>query len=249
MKIRFGILLGTAFIAGLTVICGGGCRCAPEPAAGFVPAKIMTASAEGTAFRREWYSKKYLCKNYRQVYVAPIRTDFRLPNSGFESGIDFGGEAQADFKEYCQYVRNALRQAIVRRGQFKLASQPGPDTVTLELALVKVVPGKPVYHACMIIVPFPLNIGINAGLNALTDDAFSSSCAMECRAVTPQGKILIMGLADNEQQKAAIINFLNFTRYGNQRQTADEWADAIATKLSSPNAGLPAPQVFVLFNY
>lgn len=249
MKKHLNGLLGAMGLSLLALSIAGGCRCAPAEPAGFVPTKLMQPSPEDTAFRREWRASDFPWAQYHKIYVTPVRTDIKLPTTAFENGVDLTGESSQDFKDYCYYVRTSLQQAIAKNGRFKLASGPGADTLTVELALVKVVPGKPIYHGCMLIVPFPISTAIDIGLNALTHDAFSSSCAMECRIVDHRGNSLVMGLADNEQAKTAILNILDLTLYGNQRQIADEWSAAIAAKLSRPNARVPAPEPFVLINY
>ncbi|RLD12030.1 MAG: hypothetical protein DRI44_02095 [Chlamydiae bacterium] len=46
--------------------------------------------------------------------------------------------------KFADYTAEALKKAVKEDDKLKLVNKPGPNTIILELALVKVVPGKPI---------------------------------------------------------------------------------------------------------
>lgn len=237
-------------VSGLGLMSVGGCRCQPADPAGFVEPALMKNSQEQTAFRRELIPADYDGRKWRSIYVKPIVTSWQLKGNVLQCtsiGTDLLGDDEQ--KTFYAYADSALRQAVRKSSTFSLAEQPGPETLTLEMAIVKVVPGKPLYHVALLFAVFPLNLAINAVVNAVTDDAFTSLVAMECRVCDGSGR-LVMGLAGCEKQKTALLNLLNYTSYGNQRQIVDQWAEYIVRQLALRSGQhLPEPDLFVLINY
>ncbi len=237
----------------LVALAVGGCRMPADPAVGFVDPKLMQPSPEETAFRREYTAQNYEPQRYRKIYVMPVVFTDSIPNGTLEAANirNWCGWRDEDLKELVDYAYVSLRNAFGRDGRFTLADQPGGDAVKVEMALVRVVPGKPVFNGCtLVLLPFPIGPALHAGLNAMTDGSFNSVCSMECRITDGRSGRLIMGLADNEKSKSAILNLLNFTAYGNQRQIIDELADNIVRKMAA-SAGdkIPEPANFVIINY
>ena len=228
-----------------------GCRIAPTPPAGFVNPAVMYPSPEDTAFRREFVTADYNPDHYKKVFIKPVLFTNSFKNNGLEemNVRNALGLYRGDMKDLVDYTYVALRNPVSKNSNFKLADRPGDDTLNVELALVKNVPGKPIFNGFMLFLIFPVGPCISAGVNLATDNAFSAQAAMECRVTDASGK-LVMGLADNEKSKAAIFNLLNFTAYGNQRQMVDEWAENVVKQLANiKGKSVPAPTLFVPINY
>ena len=228
-----------------------GCRIAPVQPAGFVNPAVMYPSPADTAFRREFVSADYNPDRYKKIFIKPVVSTNSLKNNGLEdmNVRNALGLYRGDMKDFVDYTYVALRNAVPKNSNFKLADRPGDGTLNVELALVKTVVGKPVFHGFMLFLIFPIGPCIDAGVNLAADNAFTSQVAMECRITDASGK-LVMGLADNEKSKAAIFNLLNFTAYGNQRQIVDEWAENVVKQLANiKGKSVPAPTLFVPINY
>ncbi|MDD3118262.1 MAG: DUF3313 family protein [Victivallales bacterium] len=246
-------VLGRGIIPVLILLLLGmaGCRIAPAKPAGFVNPAVMRPSPEDTAFRREYVAADYNPDRIRKIFIKPVIFTDTIKNNNMQgmSTREMIGLHRDDIKDLVDYAYTALRQAVPKNSNFQVADRPGPDTLNIELALVQVVPGKPFYKGAMLLLVFPIGTAVDSCVNLITDNSFNAQAAMECRITDASGK-LVMGLADNEKNKAAILNLLNFTTYGNQRQMIDEWAQNIVKQLANiKGKSVPAPAVFVLINY
>jgi len=140
-------------------------------------------------------------------------------------------EEKQDMADFAKYTEDAFKKAIKEdpNKRFQLVDKPGPNTLVLEIALVKVVPGKPIKGALKnaanltpigaIIMPLKM------GKQGYTDSPGQASVAIEGRLTDSRTGEYFAMFADRRKQKTAVFNANDFTAYGNLRQIVDEWAN------------------------
>jgi hypothetical protein len=137
-----------------------------------------------------------------------------------------------DIAEFAQYTEKAFKRELAKCQRMKLVSKPGPKTLMLQLALVKVVPGKPVMStlgAIGSVTPVGLILlPIKFGANAAGDSPMKASVAIEGVVRDATTKEVVATFADREKATTAILNDQDFSSYGNLHEIVDEWAKIIA---------------------
>ena len=224
-----------------------GCKATPVADSGFVEEPDMMKETEFLPFHRAWKDEKINFKKYTKIMVAPIFTESQLEKSWLENSnlYHYLGKDEKDLAAFADYTAEALKKAVREDKKFKLVNKPDPNTIILELALVKVVPGKPVVKgasnvssvASPILTKTPLAFIIIpvkfVAKNSMDDSPMDSSVAIEGRIRDATTKKVIATFADRKKQKTAFFNLKDFSAYGNPKQLVDEWAEQIIEALNS----------------
>ncbi len=239
------IVLISICISTITFI---GCKAKPIGDSGFIKNPNMMKETEFLPFDRAWKDKRIDFKKYTKIMVAPIFTKTQLDKSWLEKSnlYYYLGKDDQKLAEFANYTAEALKKAVIKDKKLKLVNKPGPNTIILELALVKVVPGKPVIKAAEnagsvatpILTATPLGfviIPVKFIANSASDGPgpTDSSVAIEGRIRDSMTKKVIATFADRKKQKTAFFNLKDFSAYGNPRQLVDEWADQIIEVINS----------------
>ncbi len=167
------------------------------------------------------------------MIVVPIFTESQLDKSWLEKSniYYYLGDEDKDLAEFANYTAEALRKAVEKDEKFSLVEKPDSQTIILELALVKVVPGKPIVGGISNLGSLtPIGFILSpVKMTALgtTDSPFRSSVAIEGRIRDASTKKVIATFADRRKQRTTFFNLKDFTSYGNPRQLVDEWAEQI----------------------
>ena len=248
-------LLNTVFIIVTALMFAGGChRAAPaEAQTKFLPEpRRMRSLDEDAAINKIWKDPQVNIFQYDRIIVVPVRTDEHLERSWMErNNVRYWMDKDSqDFAEFARYTEHAYKEAIYKDKRLKLAGKPGPKTLILEIALVKIVPGKPILGGIKNITNFTI-IGLillplKTAASTTLDMSTQASVAMEAILRDSETREVLAIFADREKQKSAIFSTRDFTAYGNLRQIADEWAKTFVKMMNKQQA--KPPEVFVWFN-
>jgi len=216
-----------------------GCKAPPVADSGFVEEPEMMKECEFLPFHRAWKDGKINFKKYDKIMVAPIFTEAQLDKSWLEKSnmYYYLGSGDKDLAKFADYTTEALKKAVEEDEKFSLVEKPDSQTVILELALVKVVPGKPVIAGIGNIGNFtPIGFmlsPIKMTAHGTMDSPFRSSVAIEGRIRDGETKKVIATFADRRKQRTAFFNLKDFSSYGNPKQLVNEWAEQIIEVLNS----------------
>lgn len=216
----------------LTVILAG-CKTPTAGDSGFVKDPEMMKECEFLPFQRAWKEEAINFKKYNKIMVAPIFTEAQLKQSWIEKRnlYYYLGSKDKDLAEFANYTAEALRKAVEADESFSLVTKPDSKTVLLELALVKVVPGKPIFAGIdnlgnLTPIGFCLS-PIKMGYHEAADSPLRSSVAIEGRIRDAETKKVLATFADRKKQKTSFFNLQDFSSYGNPKQLVDEWAEQV----------------------
>ena len=228
-------LLALALFSLLLYGCGN--QADPVRNSGFLPSASLMHKTDVVPVQRVWKNPKLKNADYTKIIVKPVNTNYQLPktdkeNNNIRTMLD---EENQDMADFAKYTEEAFKKAIQedKNKKFQLVTQPGPHTLVLELALVKVVPGKPVIGAlknAANLTPIGAMImPLKMGKQGYTDSPMQASVAIEGRLTDSlTGEYFVM-FADRRKQKTAVFNANDFTAYGNLRQIVDSWANGFVT--------------------
>jgi hypothetical protein len=200
-----------------------------------------------------WKDPSADLRKYDKVMIDSIITSKKLKKSTLEK-LNLGGLLGTDNKEFIEFVKytkNAFERAVKKDKRLSLVDSPGPNTLIVRLALVKVVPGKPLFG---IIRNIPIPVGqasfIITPAAKLTGFAFNDvkgSVAIEGELIDSQtGKIVAM-FADTRTETPSVINIRAMSTYGTPRKIVDGWAVLFVRALNrKPGSKLDAPPLFKL---
>jgi hypothetical protein len=162
--------------------------------------KLLVEQQPEFPFYYFWEKKNIDWSKYNSVYVAPVNTDYLLKDNWWEKvNTQTLDKVKKDIPELSKYMREKFIAALTdvqARGNFKMVDVPGPGTITVELALTKLVPTKAELNylgtGASIFIP-------GAGLAASM--ASGGSVSIECKAVDSQTGDLLMMFADREKTR------------------------------------------------
>ena len=215
----------------------------PAEHAGFLPKpELVVEMRERAPFNFYWVfdAKQYaeLRKDYGQVYIAPIDTSVVKEIYLASSGSDKTKQARIqEAEELASYFRAKLKlslKAILTKTEtqipVRIVDKPGPKTLSLKLALVQVVPTNPGVNL----------VGTAAGFfvpgGGLVKLAGEGSVAMEgFTAENEEQKDVLEQFKDRESHKASAFTVKDYQRYAHIRVAIDDWADQLATLLTTPS--------------
>jgi hypothetical protein len=242
---------------GLSLIILTGCnalyhatRPDPPQLTAFLPQhKLLVEQQPEFPFYYFWEKKNIDWSKYNSVYVAPVNTDYLLKDNWWEKvNTQTLDKVKKEIPELAKYMREKFvdeLSSVQARGNFKMVDKPGSGTITVELALTKLVPTKAELNllgtGASIFIP-------GAGLAASM--ASGGSVSVECKAVDSQTGDLLLMFADREDDPSAAINIAGFTWYSAAKSNIDMWARqtaamAVVSKLEEMKRDFP----FQLINY
>jgi hypothetical protein len=213
-----------------------GCQTEPEQPSGFIPNPEKMQKYDLLPFQKAWKSKDFVSSKYNAIMVLPVFTQDQVDKSWMEESNvrTWMDKESQDVKDFAEYTAAAFRNAVKQSKNYQLTDKPGPQTLILELALVKIVPEKPVLGAAKnLATPIASSFNlialavapVRAAAESASDSPLQASVAIEGRIRDSVSKKIVATFADREKQVAAIVNLQDFTAYGNLRQIVDMWAN------------------------
>ena len=192
----------------------------PAPGSGFLPVQEgqMTYSLE-LPFQKVWWDPKVNFKQYQEIYIAPVNTDYLL-QMGWWQELERGSSLQNDLPDLASFAQSTFREAFAKdpKKRFRVVNIPHEETLVLRLALTEIIPTKTSLKLAGLIPGFFIPAKI-AGLGS------RSTAAFEARFHDgPNGRVIAM-FADREAAKMSIVNAKDFTWYGHAKGMIQEWAE------------------------
>lgn len=175
------------------------------------------------------FKGKTISQQFTKVYFSPVATG-RLKQQGWwaaQSSIK-QDQLATDMRKLASrmngFLTSAARNDSGRRLQ--VVSQPGPDTVIIDLAITELVPAKAYWNAAATAAGF---IVPGAGLLSA---AGSGSIAIEGRVRDNTGTV-IASFRDRMSDKMAVVNIDSYSWYAGSEKNLQETAVNIARVLNS----------------
>ena len=249
--------LFTFFIIGAVLALFTGCQSTP-PAEKIVYLKNpeRLKKYDLVPFQKAWKAKGVDLRKYTKIIVEPVILSQKLKRDELEK-LNLStvlGSEKDEILKFAKYTENAFKQAIKADHRLNLVSKPGPDTLVIRLALVKIVPGKPLFG---IIRNVPLPIG-KAGfiispaikLTGSSVDSLQSSVAIEGEFRDSQtGKVVAM-FADHRTETTALINMNLMSSFGTPKEIVNKWAELVVKSLNrKPGEKIEDPSSIKVINY
>lgn len=230
-------LIAAAITAGITLIAFSGCHAKPVEETVFLKDGHKMEKNKFLPFHNTWKDPDVNLQDYTKIIVEPVYTSKRLKRSDLEKlNINklFGTNKKQAF-EFIDYTEAAFKKAIDDDRRLQLVTTPGPKTMILQLALVKVVPGKPLIGTARNIPFSKIGLIITPAVKTVagsTQSPIQASVAIEGRFLDSQTKKVIAKFADNEKDTTALLNVKEMSSYGTPRQIVDQWAKLLVKCLN-----------------
>lgn len=226
-------LISGAFALVFSVVAALLCSCEAKPApdSGFLDNSERMSHDERLPVQRVWKDPDVKMLDYDKIIVRDVRVDWQIERNKRErrNYRNRLGLEEGDVRDFADYTRDSFKKAIEKGPcRLKLAESPGPGTLALEMAFVKVVQGKPLICAAKTASSFTF-IGacmtpVKFAAKGLTDNGGQVSLAIEGRLVdSVSGKTVAM-FAQRSKQCTAVLNLEDYTCYGNLHEIVDSFA-------------------------
>jgi len=158
-----------------------------------------------------------------KLYVAPVTLQHLRPmkKALVRKEVEWGSiERRED--EMALKLRNEFAKGFLRSPQprYSIVQRPGPDTLTLELAIVELNPTSPKGNAVKTVLKFV--VGPVAGLGGYFT---KGNMAIEGKMRDSKSGGLFFQFADNEADKMTFYSLRDFKPYGHALKAMVQWAD------------------------
>jgi len=216
-----------------------GCKAEEAPTSGFIEDAQLMSANPSTPFNRTYWNKEYNARDYDELLVAPVNTQYVMAQNIWEKVnlVNVKPEQlKRDIDDLAVYTRQSFIRAATDdpKKRFKVVETAGPKTLILELALVQVVPSKAALNALGYVTWVPAVV--TAGGAAATDsqDAGKGVIAIEGRIRDgATGKIIGL-FADRERPKTAIVDVKSLNWWAPLKAIVDEWSQQLVALANRP---------------
>jgi hypothetical protein len=216
-----------------------GCRAKPAPDAGFLQQPKLMQSDAGVPFNRIWFDDKYRGKQYTKIYVAPVNTDYVMKENLWEiaslTSLD-PDYVKQNLHMLADYQREAVIKAVAKNsnGKLRVVDKPDADTLILEMAIVQLVPSKPVLQAASYYTWAATVVMIGGSVATQSEDQGKGVVAMEARTRDGASGTVTCMLADREHPPTAIIDVKALFWWEPAKPICDAWARQIVELETRP---------------
>ncbi|MFO1486498.1 MAG: DUF3313 family protein [Verrucomicrobiaceae bacterium] len=157
----------------------------------------------------------------RKLYIAPVTLAYLRPMSKTLPSQEVVWGVQRQEVAIAMRLREEFVNAFCRspRPFYRLVSQPGADTLTLQLALIELHPTSPKGNVVMTVMKFAVTPFATLG-RLFT----KGNIAIEGKVLVSKTGRAYFQFADNEQDKLTFINTRDFQPYGHAVNTIRDWA-------------------------
>ena len=209
-------ILPRAGLLGLVLLAG--CKAAPIAGAGFADYEKMKATAD-LPFHRAWIDPSVDWHRYRRIRIAEVNID-HLPKMEWARKTGKQEKVREDAQKLARYAQEAFERAFREDPLHRLevTDQTDAETVTLELALVEIIPSKVALNT-ICYAPF-----VGTAARIFKGWKHRSTVAFEARMRDGATGAVIAQFADREAEKASPLNVKDITWYGHAESILAEWA-------------------------
>ncbi len=200
----------------------GACAKAPAPDSGFLSDPEKMAAEERFPFDRIWYDGETDFQRYTEIMILPVNTEFLMEMPWWEE-VSFPGDRRAGARELGFRLQTRVFDAFQADPNKRFtpiafaAKEPDETTLVLEMALVDLVPTRPVLSV----------LGGPTGLG-------KGSLAIEGRFRDAHTGEVVAMFADREEAQRSLVNVKDLTWYSHAKAIINEWADQL---VAVTNAG------------
>lgn len=175
---------------------------------------------------------KAVSDSFTRVYFTPVSVG-RLKEQGWWASQNTKSKAQldADARELANYMHEALVTAVYDypNKRMRLASQPGPGTLTIETAITELVPAKAFWNAAATAAGFVVP---GAGLLRA---AGKGAIGIEGRLVDGNTGAVLSAFRHRDTDKFAVVNIASYKWYAGSEANIDDLAKRSAIVLNTPS--------------
>jgi hypothetical protein len=171
-------------------------------------------------------------KAKRKLYIAPVTLAYLRPlNRALSSGEVAWGGVQRRQADVAARLREEFISAFRRSPTplYRLVSQPGKDTLTLQLAVIELNPTSPKGNVMVTVLKFVVTpvVGLAAYFT-------KGNMAIEGKVADSRSGRAFFQFADNESDKLTFINVRDYQPYGHAVNSMRYWAVQFELMTRSP---------------
>jgi hypothetical protein len=185
-------------------------------------------------FQKTWIMKDKAMEPAKKtkLYVAPVSLEHLRPVKKIlvRNEVEWGSINRRE-EEMANRLRNEFAKAFLRSPQprYSIVQQPGPDTVTLEMAIVELNPTSPKGNAVKTALKFV--VGPVASLGGYFT---KGNMAIEGKVRDSASGALFFQFADNEADKMTLYSLRDFKPYGHALHAIKKWAEQFELMTRKP---------------
>jgi len=190
--------------------------------------KMMTPHPTESPFHYSAHSKSWevheRARSKTQIYIAPVDTSRlrRIQRALARTSYSVRGQ-ERPVSELAELIRLEFAQAFVESSSptYQVVGVPGPESVTLELALVELDPTSVGGNAAKKLGTYffsPLVTVASYGTTA-------GSIAIEGKIVCSDTNEIVFQFADREADRLSLFSVKDFEPYGFIEEIISEWAE------------------------
>lgn len=190
-----------------------GCRAKPGLDAGFIQDPQVLQKNEKVPFDRYWANPAVDLRTYSKVYVAPVDTQHLLKQSWWDRATlsnNQKDEVNVLAPRFQDSVKAAFKNFEPRT--YEVLDAPAPDAMTIELALVELVPTK---------------VWLNAITEVVAGAFDQGSTAFEGRILDGKTGAVIAEFKDREFGQMSIISLADLEWWAHAKHTLDHWSEQL----------------------
>jgi hypothetical protein len=156
------------------------------------------------------------------LYIAPVSLAHLQPVTKDWARMEMAsGMTERDEVDMARELRSRFARAFIQSPtpRYRIVKEPGPDTVTLELAITQLTPTSISGNVAKTVSKFFIG-----PLSAVFGPFTSGNIAIEGKVYLSDTKTPVLQFADNEKDKATLYTARDFQPYAHALMAMDEWA-------------------------
>lgn len=217
------------FIAGASVLLFTGCKAKEAESSGFLNQANLMTHDETTPFQKTYWNKKYAKTQFKEVYVAPVNTDYIMSQNMWEkaSAANISKEqVNQNVQMMAEYTRQSFIKAIQEdpSHRYKVVNKAGPQTLILELALTQLVPSKAALQAIGYVTWVPAVVRVSGAVSTGSQDTGKGVVAIEGRVRDGATGEVVAMFADREAPREGIVDLKALNWWAPAKDIIDTWA-------------------------
>ncbi|MEI6350478.1 MAG: DUF3313 family protein [Verrucomicrobiota bacterium] len=208
------LTLAAASVAASGTAFAGLIKADPAPLSPFLEHRAqMHPNHDRAPFNKVWRNPSPKAwaqiRHFNKIYIAPINVTY----------LDAGRVPERDVAGVAHYMRSRFATQFARSGAYKVVSKPGPNTLTLQLAMTRLratnAPANVLTTAAGVVAP---------GTELITLVATHGDIAFEGKLRNGQNGQLLEEFADREDDKLSAFSFRDYLWYSHDRNAIDDWS-------------------------
>lgn len=233
----------SALLCVALLVLFAGCKAQEAPSSGFIEDAQLMSYNPSTPFNRTYWNKEYNPRDYDELLVAPVNTQYVMAQNIWEKAnlVNVRPEQlREDINALAAYTRQSFVRAAANdpKKRFKVVETGGPKTLVLELALVQVVPSKAALNALGYVTWVPAVVTAGGAAAADSQDAGKGVIAIEGRIRDGASGKIIGLFADRERPRTAIIDIKSLNWWAPLKAIVDEWSQQLVALANRPPGGV-----------